>query len=151
MRVDAATSYLSVTGDRVASQRPQAASDRAAAASFSSALTETRADGGARQVDFTSMTRQEMRDWVNAQIRSGRISLDDSAPFMAMTMKIEVASGREVDAAADATRYDFTQKVRDGIRGALSRNDEATVKRLETAMQIIRSNQGQTIGVDIRA
>ncbi len=152
MRIDAATSLLSATGNLSASRRTQpGSSDPSAATSVSAAPTASRADSGIRQVDFTSMTRQELRDWVNTRIRDGTMSLDDSRPFMAMTMKIEVASGREVDAATDATRYDFTQKVRDGIEGALSRHDETTLEMLESAMQIIRRNQGQTVGVDIRA
>ena len=57
----------------------------------------------------------------------------------------------ELAAESDGTRYDFTQKVRDGIQGALSRNDETTLKMLESAMQIIQRYQGQTIGVDVRA
>ena len=143
MRIDAGTSYL------YASQRPQAtAADRSAATSVSAALTATQADS-TKQTDFTSMTRQEMRDWVNTQIRSGEMSLDDSQPFMAMNMKIPV--GGELAAESDGTRYDFTQKVRDGIQGALSRNDETTLKMLEFAMQIIQRYQGQTISVDVRA
>ena len=147
MRIDAGTSYL------YASQRPQAtAADRSAATSVSAALTATQADS-TKQTDFTSMTRQEMRDWVNTQIRSGEMSLDDSQPFMAMNMKIPVGGGLggELAAESDGTRYDFTQKVRDGIQGALSRNDETTLKMLESAMQIIQRYQGQTIGVDVRA
>jgi hypothetical protein len=41
--------------------------------------------------------------------------------------------------------------VRDGIQGALSRNDETSLKMLESAMQIIQRHQGQAIGVDVRA
>lgn len=152
MKIDAATSYFAAIDGLSANRRTQTSvADRPAATSVSASPSATPADGSVRQVDFTSMTRQELRDWVNAQIRSGTMSLDDSRPFMAMTMKIEVASGRETDAASDATRYDFTQKIRDGIQGALSRNDEASLKMLESAMQIIWRNQGQTVGVDIRA
>ena len=46
---------------------------------------------------------------------------------MAMTMKIPVGGGTgEVPAANDGERFDFTQKVRAGIEGAVSRNDEVT-------------------------
>lgn len=146
MRVDAGTSYL------YTSQRPQAsAADRSAGASFSAALTATQADS-TKQADFTSMTRLEMRDWVNNQIRSGEMSLDDSRPFMAMTMKMPVGGlGGELAAESDGMRYDFTQKVRDGIEGALSRNDETTLKMLQSAMSIMQRQQGQTIGINIRA
>lgn len=146
MRVDAGTSYL------YASQRPQASTADRFATSFSAALTATQADS-TKQADFTNMTRQDMREWVNTQILSGEMSLDDSGPFMAMTMKIPVGGGigGELPAESDGTRYDFTQKVRDGIQGALSRNDETSVKILESAMKIIQRYKGQTIGIDVRA
>lgn len=146
MRVDAGTSYL------YASQRPQSsAADPSVATSFSSALATTQADS-TKQANFTSMTRLEMRDWVNTQIRSGEMSFDDSRPFMAMTMKMPVGSlGGELAAESDGMRYDFMQKVRDGIEGALSRNDETTLKMLQSAMSIMQRQQGQTINVNIHA
>ncbi|MGY3441251.1 hypothetical protein [Bradyrhizobium sp. USDA 4473] len=145
MRIDASTSYL------YASQRPQAtASGGSTPTSFTATLNATQADS-TKQANFSSMTRQEMRDWVNGQIRSGKMSLDDSQPFMAMTMKIPVGgSGGELPAANDGRRYDFTQQVRDGIQGALSRNDETTLNMLQSAMSIMQQNQGQTIGVNVR-
>lgn len=99
------------------------------------------------------MTRQDMRDWVNTQIRSGEMSLDDSRPFMAMTMKIPVNSGLggEVALGGDDTRYDFMQKARDGIQGALSRNDETTLKMLKSAMSIMQGHKDQAVGVNTRA
>ena len=153
MKVDAGVSFL------YASQRPQPSStDASASTSFSAALTAAQADStqtgnGMKQANFTSMTRQEMRDWVNTQIRSGEMSLDDSRPFMAMTMKMPVNSGLggELAMEGDNMRYDFMQKARDGIQGALSRNDETTLKMLESAISMMQGNQGQAIGVDTRA
>lgn len=150
MRIDAGTPAL------FASQRPQpTAAERPAAPSFSAALAASQADG-TRQTDFTRMTRQEMRDWVNAQLRSGEMSFDESTPFVAMTMRIPVDSGaagmgNELSAESDSTRYDFTQKIRDGIEGALSRKDFMGLKMLESALQIVQRNQGRPWSVDARA
>lgn len=141
MKINAETSYLHT------SQRAQtSAADRNGAASFSAALASatsstTKAEAaGVKQPDFTSMTRQEMRDWVNGQIRSGEMSLDDGRPFIAMTMKIPVNGGYggDLPTAGDSERFDFTQKARDGIEGALSRNDGVTLKMLESAMAIMQ-------------
>lgn len=145
MRVDAGTSYA------YTNQRPQGSAVDRSATSFSAALSATQGDG-TKSADFTNMTRQDMRDWVNVQIRNGDMSLDDSGPFMAMTMKIPVGGGLggELSAESDGTRYDFTQKVRDGIQGARSRNDETSLKMLESAMQVIQRHQGQAIGIDVR-
>ena len=132
MRIDAGAGHL-YAGQRTT----PAVNDRSNGASFSAALAATQAEG-ANQTDFTDMTRQDMRDWVNGQIRSGQMSLDDSRPFMAMTMKIPVGSvGGELPAGSDNTRYDFTQKVRDGIEAALSRNDAATLQMLQSASRIM--------------
>jgi hypothetical protein len=118
-------------------------------ASFSSALKAATAETStAKQADFTSMTRQEMSDWMNDQIRSGKMSLDESSAFLGMTMKISVATGQPVDIAADSTRINFVDKARLGIEGALSNNDPDLAKRLQAAIEIMRRQQGQTLSVD---
>lgn len=153
MKIDTATRHL------YASQSAQSGTAAStSAASFSEALsTATAATSksdapGTKQADFTSMTRQELQDWSNAQIRSGKMSLDDGRPFMAMSMKIPVSGGTgELQASNDGERLDFTQKVRAGIEGALSRNDDETRKMLQSAMKIMQQYQGETIGVDTSA
>lgn len=147
MRIDAGTSALYVN------QRQQAsASSRSAAPAVADVLNTTKADS-TKQVDFTNMTRQQMRDWVNTQIRSGEMSLDDSFPFMAMTINIPAdgSTAGELPAELDNTRYDFTRKARDGIAGSISRGDTETLKMLESALSIMQRQQGQTIGINIRA
>lgn len=153
MKIDAGTSH------HFAAQPPRAASSaRSAGASFAATLAATQADStrqtdSTRQADFTSMTRQEMRDWVNAWIRSGDMSLDESRPLVAMTMRIPVGGAAGVAPAAgnDGTRIDFTQLVRDGIQGALSRIDQTTLNMLQSAMSIMLDQQGRTIGIDSHA
>jgi hypothetical protein len=104
-----------------------------------------------KQADFTSMTRQEMFDWMNDQIRSGKMSLDESAPFLGMTMKLSVVSGQPTDMATDTTRINFIEKARLGVEGALSRNDTDLAKTLQGAMEIMSRQQRLTIGADTRA
>ena len=138
------------TGTNASQRAPSpTAAARNNSVSFSAVLTAatesaSRPDAtGVKQADFTNMTRQEMRDWTNDRICSGQMSLDDSQPFMAMTMKIPVngSTGGELPAANDGERFDFTQKVRAGIEGALSRNDEVTRKMLESAMTVMKQYQ----------
>lgn len=119
--------------------------------SFSSALAAaTSQTPSARSADFTSMTRQEMTDWMNEQIRTGKMSLDESAPFMGMTMKISVETGQPVDMATDTTRINFIEKARLGIDGARSLNDQKLAERLQRAMDRMHRSQGQAIGGDER-
>ncbi|MCE4062315.1 hypothetical protein LXM60_19125 [Pandoraea sputorum] len=104
-----------------------------------------------RQIDFGDMTRQQMRDWVNDQIRSGQMSLDDSSPFMAMTMKVPVDGSAGIPAELDPERIDFAQRAREGIAGALALNDPANAKRLQQALDIMSRYQGQTVGISTSA
>jgi hypothetical protein len=115
------------------------------------AVAQTKAGAlGAKPLDFTSMTRQEMRDWVNDQIRSGKMSLHDSTPFVAMTLKMPVGGGTEIP-AGDRERINFMDRARSGIEGALWRNDPEQATRLRAALEILRKNQGQPFGVQSRA
>lgn len=121
-------------------------------ASFSSALTAAVAETSpVKQADFTNMTRKEMFDWMNDQIRSGKMSLDESSPFLGMTMKISVATGQPVDMATDTTRINFVEKARLGIEGARSNYDPGLAKRLQAAIEIMGRQQGQALGVETRA
>lgn len=120
--------------------------------SFSSALSAANTESTtAKQADFTSMTRKEMFGWMNDQIRSGKMSLDESSPFLEMTMKISVATGQPVDMDTDTTRINFVEKARLGIEGARSNNDPDLAKRLQAAIEVMRRQQGQPLGVDTRA
>lgn len=119
--------------------------------SFTSALSATTAELSiAKQADFTSMTRKEMFDWMNDQIRSGKMSFDESSPFLGMTMKISVATGQPVDMATDTTRINFVEKARSGIEGARSNNDPDLAKKLQVAIDIMRKHQGLALGVNTR-
>ncbi len=109
---------------------------------FSSALTKVTVENSSvKQADFTSMTRKEMFDWMNDQIRSGKMSLDESSPFLGMTMKISVTTGQPVDMAKDITRINFVEKARLGIEDARSNNDPDLAKMLQTALEIMLSQQ----------
>jgi hypothetical protein len=120
--------------------------------SFSSALAAaTGQTSSVKPADFTSMTRQEMTDWMNEQIRTGKMSLDESAPFMGMTMKISVETGQPVDMATDTTRINFIEKARLGIEGAQSLNDQKLAERLQRAIDKMHRSQGQAIGGDERS
>lgn len=143
MKINTGTNHL------YASQRAQLPATRNDSTSFSSVLTTATAgtskpdEAGVKRTDFTNMTHQELRDWTNDQIRSGNMSLDESRPFMAMSMHIPVSGGStgELLAASQSERLDFTQKIRSGIEGARSRNDEVTRKMLESAMMIIQQHR----------
>lgn len=147
MKVSTDSNHFYAT--RAAQPSTAAGTDRA---SFSAALTAATVETSTvKQADFTSMTRKEMFDWMNEQTGSGKMSLDESSAFLGMTIKISAATGQPVDMATDTTRIDFIEKTRLGIEGARSNNDPDLVKRLQAAMEVMRRQQGQALGVDTRA
>lgn len=106
---------------------------------------------GVTTTDFTHMTRQQLFDWMNGQIKSGAMSLDDSSSFLGMTVKIDARTGQPVDMATDLTPVDFMDRARQGIAGALWRGDQGAAARLRAALETMQRYQGQISGVDIRA
>lgn len=134
----------------VTTQRAQAATaTNTQPTSFSSTLAAATAEApSVKQADFTSMTRQDLFDWMNGQIRSGNMSLDESSAFLGMTMKVSVATGQPVDMATDSTRINFMEKARAGIEGALSRNDPDLANRLQLAITSMQRHLGPTSGAD---
>ena len=106
---------------------------------------------GVTTTDFTSMTRQQLFDWMNGQIRSGTMSLQESSPFLGMTVKIDTRTQQPVDMATDSAPVNFMDRARQGIAGALSRGDSDEAARLHAALDTMQRYQGQMSGVDIRA
>lgn len=145
MRVDAGISFHhyspSVKGEAAGTKNTT---------SFSTALDGTasekeKATNG--KPDFTSMTRRELFDWMNGQIRSGDMSLDESGAFLGMTVKVSVATGQPVDMATDTTRIDFIEKARQGIEFLLSRFDYAGAERLQDALDMMLRSRGMDIRI----
>jgi len=137
MKVDAGASY------RFASQRnpaPAPANTQDFASMVAQGAAERRKESSGP--DFTSMTRQELFDWMNGQIRSGNMTLDESTPFLGMTIKISAATGQPVDMTTE--HVDFVGKARQGIEFALSRFDYATVERLQDAIVTMQRSQGMS-------
>ncbi|MGC4097295.1 MAG: hypothetical protein QM706_09280 [Nitrospira sp.] len=157
MRIDTGASYLfayphiqvgNPSGHTVDSASLSTAPDPNVAQSD---LVGSGTQEGIRRADFTGMTRQDMQEWVNVQIRSGNLSLDDTMPFMMMTMKVRVSDNQIILAEGDHERINFMERARLGIEGARSCNDQVTLKMLQSATEIMRSLQGQAIGVHTRA
>ena len=146
MRIDAG-SYLYRSSQVSAATASQAVAEteetaKSAANAESSGVTKT---------DFTGMTRQQLFDWMNDQIRSGKMSLDESTSFLGMTLKIDTQTMQPVDMANDSTLVNFMDKAKQGIAGALSRGDQDGAARLQAALGMMQRYQGQVTGVDIRA
>ena len=112
-----------------AGQQARLQADGRADGSFSAAMDKAKASYS-ENVDFTNMTRQELIDWMSGQIRSGKMTLEESRSLVWATM----AGGTDVP---DDTRYNFMQMAREGIEGALWHKDETKLKLLEAGLRIM--------------
>jgi hypothetical protein len=141
------------TGMPLPAPRWNTSMPRGADATFASALSAaskaTEQTAGVARADFSNMTRQQLRDWVNTEIRAGRMTLDESSPFVGMTIAIPV-NGDTVAAerAISVDRVDFLALTRGGIDGARWRHDDQAAASLERALQIMQQYQGMPTGVD---
>lgn len=151
MRIDAG-SYLYQSGQ--AASATAATSNSLATAPASTPVEAAAVEmpsPGVIKTDFTGITRQQLFDWMNNQIRSGAMSLDDSTSFLGMTFRIDAATGQPVDMASDSTPVNFVDRATQGIAGALSRGDQDGAARLQAALAAMQRFQGQVTGVDISA
>ena len=139
MKVDSGSDWMSI--NRAAANR---AYDAGASAAFAAAMAETggKSEGGTDGPDFTSMTRQELRDWVNDEIRAGRLTIEESAPFLPLTFRMDETGTFEIPAETDTQRFDFLAKTRDNIEAALSFNDNDMAERLKFVLDFMQSRQG---------
>ncbi len=100
-----------------------------------------------RKLDFTSMTRKELIDWVNGEIKGGRMTLDESTPFVGMTIKISAYTKQSVDIDTDTTRYNFTDIAAKGADGARWFGNEKLAQALEWTVDAMRRAQGGKAGI----
>ncbi len=109
--------------------------------------TEADAAAGSTAVDFTSMTRKDLFDWMNDRIKSGEMSLDDSSGFLGMTLHLPADAGIEATAVLDdQEKVDFVQEALRRRADALDWRDYALADRMTTTLAIMREQQATTSG-----
>ncbi|WP_319759151.1 hypothetical protein [Maridesulfovibrio sp.] len=96
-------------------------------------------------INFSDATRKELLDWMNGEVRGGRMSLDESFPLMSMTLKISATTGQSMSMETDQTRINFEEKARLGLEAANARNDLETAKQLRIALNIMAKNQSKDV------
>lgn len=122
------------------------------AISFSSAFSSAIANSSTtKQVDFHNMTRMDMAEWANSQIRSGQMSVEESIPFRVMNMRIPVEEGQAIDISTDPTKIDFFERASSIVEFARSSNDPVLAKKLQAAIDKMYRYQGQATNINVRA
>lgn len=155
MKIDGGASYL------FASQHTQAntAARAEAKGAFDALLTketersgETAATVEIEQADFTNMTRQELRDWMSEQLRSGAMSVDDSKALLGWVVDIRIdGNGRVVGSTGDdGARFNFLELVSGNRDFYLQRGDMAAATRIQGTLDLMTQAQGQITRFDAR-
>lgn len=95
MRVDAGMAYLN------ANQKPQLENSQAKApSSFTDRLMAVQKSSpdekDSYEVDFTSMTKKELFDWMNRELKAGRMTVDESTPFVGLAMDARITETGEL-------------------------------------------------------
>lgn len=78
-----------------------------------------------------------MFEWMNEQLRTGKMTFDESTPFLGMTI------GHEIDNRP----VNYLQKIQGGIEAAAWRGDPKEKAMWEMALNIAERYQYQNIGI----
>lgn len=105
----------------------------------------------ASSIDFTRATRQEVFDWMNGEILAGRMTVDESTPFLGMTLKMSAATFQPVDMATDTQRSNFVEKAQLGIEWADVHGSRDQAAYLRHAVDIMQRVDAQTPKLDVVA
>lgn len=141
---------MKISGDQLSQRAAMANVKPAAARSFASVLetavkstvtaSQDKAGTTVAPADFTHMTRQGLLDWMNPKIRSGELSLDDTSPLLALTLKMPAVGPSP---GLDNQEFvDFMQTARNGIAWAQQNNEPNTLKLLQSALSLMQRYQG---------
>ncbi|MBS1188172.1 MAG: hypothetical protein H6R04_2190 [Burkholderiaceae bacterium] len=144
MRIDAGSNYYQTLVNQLSASKSLGSS--AASVSDASSAGQTAAasislsSDSADVPDFTSMTRKDLIGWMNGQIRAGKMSLDESTPFVALGMSIPVNGNSLEDSYAPFERLNFIEIASRGLEGALSRHDDSGAKALQNALDMMQKS-----------
>lgn len=134
MRVSSSTDLPSASAYRSGGAAPSGTGSSFAGILAGETASASSSDGA--RPDFTNMTRKDLASWMNGQITSGRMSLDDSSAFLGFTLAMPVdgsAAGMGGNQAVD-----FTRLAQDGMSWARGNGDETGYARLAKALATMR-------------
>ena len=147
MKIDASAIYP-FAGQR--NHAPARANTQDFAAMLSQRTAEMQGSpAGSSRPDFTSMTRQELRDWMNEQLRSGEMTVDESTAFLGWTVDVRIdASGRAISHDGDyTTRFNFLDLMSGNRDFYLQRGDLDAATRIQDALDLMERSQGASIRI----
>lgn len=101
-----------------------------------SSTPKTQSEEEAKPTDFSHMSCRELRTWINEQLRSGKMTFDESTSYVSLTLNGMPVNG-DMNSYQDKTQ-DYVAVVERGIEGAKWRNDDAELARLQAMLAKMR-------------
>ncbi|MFT4117745.1 hypothetical protein [Bradyrhizobium sp.] len=105
-------------------------------------------------LDFTSMSRSDLRDTVNSLIKSGKLSLDDTTGLVGMMgPAVSTQSGQSGASTAtyESSPFDTLSALRTAVDNSNARNDDASAASFMRSLTALQQLQGKVFGVDRKA
>ncbi len=100
-----------------------------------------------KSADFSHMSRHELHELINCQTRSGQLSLEGSATLT--WLSINVRDNHDQSMEPDEHEVvNFLDRALVGMDVAMSGDQPIEARQFKTALDLMHSIQGQTIGVD---
>jgi len=91
-------------------------------------------------VDFTNMSTSQLRSWVNDQIKSKNMSVDQGTNLAMMSGHVSV-TGNSLTNVNNDEPINFFEIAQNGISSAISRHDVNSIKMLEDALSTMKKYQ----------
>ncbi|RUO27014.1 hypothetical protein CWE09_10070 [Aliidiomarina minuta] len=97
-------------------------------------------------VDFRNMSRDELKVWLNEEIKAGNMTLDESRPFMHMTLNLNAQTLEPGKGSEPVNFMQMAENVAEFHR-SIGNNDSAD--GLDRALQIMHKEQRGPLSVTI--
>lgn len=138
-----------VSRHQIGRQADQGAPSFADTMTTSSGKPVQSGDAAASKPDFTHMTHKGIFDWMNAKLRSGEMSFEESTTYVSMSVSNIAGSDRLT--LDNERQVDFLQRTKDGMDWAQKLGNADLYKRLSTALKTMQDYQDKPDGRSLKA
>lgn len=108
------------------------------------ATDESASSAEENNIDFRNMSRDDLKTWINEELKAGNMTLEESTPFMLMTLNLNAETLEPVGGAEPVNFMEMANRVAEFHR-SIGNNESAD--GLERALEIMQKNQRGPLSV----
>ncbi len=97
-------------------------------------------------VDFRNMSRDDLKEWINEQLQAGTMTLDESRPFMLMTLNLDAQTLEPTNGSEPVNFMEMAKNVAEFHR-SIGNNDSADA--LDRALDIMSNEQRGPLSITV--